>query len=188
MTTRREAIRLLGGACAVPALAALTPDELFALGERTHASLQRVRGSGFFDLHQLQTVAAAADRIIPVTDTPGALAAECHRFAERIVQDHYQATRQKRFLSGLVDLDARASRRRQQLFADLTDFDQDAVLKSVEADAIAGNAPDGSFWRDLKYLTIYGYYTSKIGIQDELRTNFYPGRYDGCVPLRESAN
>ena len=81
MTTRREAIRLLGGVCAVPALAALTPDDLFALGQRTHTSLHTAAGTGFFDIHQLQTVAAAADRIIPVTDTPGALAAECHRFA-----------------------------------------------------------------------------------------------------------
>ncbi|MES2125431.1 MAG: gluconate 2-dehydrogenase subunit 3 family protein [Gemmatimonadota bacterium] len=179
MTTRREAIRLLGGACAVPALAALTPEDLFALGERTHASLGVARGSGFFDMHQLQTVAAAADRIIPTTDTPGARAAECHRFAEKIVQDHYEPPRQKRFVAGLVDLDARASRLQQR---------QDTVLHAVEADALAAAAKDGSFWRDLKYLTIYGYYTSQIGIEQELKTNFYPGRYDGCVPLVKGAN
>ena len=188
MTTRREALRLLGGACAVPALVALTPDQLFALGERTHASLAVARGSGFFDMHQLQTVAAAADRIIPTTDTPGALAAECHRFAERIVQDHYQAPRQKRFIAGLVDLDVRASRRRQRLFADLDPADQDAVLREAEADTLVAAGRDGSFWRDLKYLTIYGYYTSKIGIEDELKTNFYPGRYDGCVPIHGGPN
>lgn len=188
MTTRREAIRLLGGACAVPALAALTPEDLFALGERTHASLGVARGSGFFDMHQLQTVASAADRIIPTTDTPGALAAECHRFAERIVQDHYEQARQKRFISGLVDLDSRASRLQQRLFADLDTAGQDSVLRAVEADALAAAAKDGSFWRDLKYLTIYGYYTSKIGIEQELKTNFYPGRYDGCVPLVKGAN
>lgn len=189
MTTRREAIRLLGGACAVPALAALTPENLFALGEQTHASLEAGGGgAGFFDMHQLQTVAAAADRIIPVTDTPGALAADCHRFAERIVQDHYEAVRQKRFVSGLVDLDARASKIRQRLFADLAPADQDAVLTATEADAIAAKARDGSFWRDLKYLTVYGYYTSKIGIEDELKTNFYPGRYDGCVPVNGGSN
>ncbi len=187
MTTRREAIRLLGSACAVPALAALTPDALFALGERTHASLSVRRGSGFFDMHQLQTVAAAADRIIPATDTPGARSAECHRFAERIVQDHYEPARQKRFVAGLVALDSRASQLRQQLFADLSTADQDAVLKGVEAEAPAVNRQDGSFWRDLKYLTVYGYYTSKIGIEEELKTNFYPGRYDGCVPVSGGA-
>lgn len=182
MTTRRDAIRLLGGACAIPALAALTPDELFAFGRRTHATLAR-RDGGFFDMHQLQTVAAAADRIIPPTDTPGALAAECHRFAERIVADHYDAARQKRFVAGLVDLDTRAGKLRQRLFADLVPDDRDAVLRDVEALAILANARDNTFWRDLKYLTIYGYYTSKIGIEDELKTNFYPGRYDGCVPV-----
>lgn len=170
----------------MPALAALTPDELFALGQRTHASLAMQRGSGFFDLHQMQTVAAAADRIIPVTATPGALAAECHRFAERIVQDHYETPRQKRFVAGLVDLDTRASRVTQRLFVDASEGDRDRVLTAVEADALADpKAADGSFWRDLKYLTIYGYYTSRIGIQEELETNFYPGRYDGCVPISD---
>ncbi|MEO5799307.1 MAG: gluconate 2-dehydrogenase subunit 3 family protein [Gemmatimonadales bacterium] len=187
MTTRREAIRLLGGACAVPALAALTPEDLFALGERTHASLGVARGSGFFDMHQLQTVAAAADRIIPVTDTPGALAAECHRFAEKIVQDHYDAMRQKRFVAGLVNLDAKSGRVRQKLFVDLSPDDKDTLLRAVEVEAAAANARDGSFWRDLKYLTVYGYYTSKIGIEEELKTNFYPGRYDGCVPVSGGA-
>lgn len=188
MTTRREAIRLLGGACAVPALAALTPEDLFALGERTHASLAVERGSGFFDMHQLQTVAAAADRIIPATDTPGALEAECHKFAEKIVQDHYDAARQKRFVAGLVDLDAQSGKVRQKLFVDLAPDDKDTLLRAVEAAAIAANAKDGSFWRDLKYLTVYGYYTSKIGIEEELKTNFYPGRYDGCVPVNGGTN
>ena len=188
MISRREALRLLGGACAVPALAALTPDDLFALGQRTHASLAKPRGSGFFDMHQLQTVAAAADRIIPVTATPGALAAECPRFIERIVEDHYEPPRQKRFVAGLVNFDSRASALRQRLFADLTEADRDSVLTAVEADALAApNARDGSFWRDLKYLTIYGYYTSRIGIQEELKTKFYPGRYDGCVPITDGA-
>jgi Gluconate 2-dehydrogenase subunit 3 len=188
MITRREALRLLGGACAVPALAALTPDDLFALGRQTHASLALAGGSGFFDIHQMQTVAAAADRIIPVTTTPGALAAECHRFIERIVQDHYEPPRQKRFVVGLVNLDRRASTLRQRLFADLTDADRDVVLTGAEADTLAApDAGEDSFWRDLKYLTIYGYYTSRIGVEEELKTNFYPGRYDGCVPITHGA-
>ena len=170
----------------MPTLAALTPDDLFALGQQTHAALAIPRGNGFFDIHQLQTVAAASDRIIPVTATPGALAAECPRFIERIVEDHYAPPRQKRFVGGLVDLDRRASTLRQRLFVDLTGADRDTVLTAVEADAVAAPvAGDGSFWRDLKYLTIYGYYTSRIGIEEELETNFYPGRYDGCVPLTD---
>ena len=182
MSTRRDVIRLLGSVCSI---GAFSVDELLALGERTHAELASPsRRAGFFDLHQLQTVAAACDRILPVTDTPGALAAGCHRFAEKIVMDHYDATRQQRFVAGLVDLDRRASMLRQQLFADLAAADRDTVLRATEAAAPTG----ASFWRDLKYLTIYGYYTSRIGIEDELQTDFYPGRYDGCAPIAGGAN
>ncbi|MBP6705105.1 MAG: gluconate 2-dehydrogenase subunit 3 family protein [Vicinamibacteria bacterium] len=178
---RRDLLRLLGG---VSALAAIPTEDLFALGESTHAGLRaNTAGLGFFDAHQLQTVAAAADRIIPTTETPGAREADCHRFAEKIIADHYDTTRQKRFITGLVDLDSRSSTLAQKLFVDLTPQQQDSVLAGVEKETLASTTPAASFWRDLKYLTIYGYYTSRIGIQDELEVNFYPGRFDGCAPL-----
>jgi glucoside 3-dehydrogenase (cytochrome c) hitch-hiker subunit len=40
--------------------------------------------------------------------------------------------------------------------------------------------PD-SFWRQIKFLTIYGYYTSEIGVIRELHTVVIPGRYDPCA-------
>lgn len=178
MPTRRELLRFLGGVCAI---GVLTPDELLAVSEATHRRMAGARGLGFFDAHQMHTVAAACDRIIPETDTPGAFVAECHRFAERIVADHYPAARQKRFTDGLADLDRRSSRAIQRLFIEAPGNAQDAVLTAVEADAIAAAAPAGSFWRDLKELTLIGFYTSRIGIEDELQVNFTPGAFDGCA-------
>ncbi|MBK9550102.1 MAG: gluconate 2-dehydrogenase subunit 3 family protein [Gemmatimonadetes bacterium] len=136
---RRDLLRLLGG---VSALAAIPTEDLFALGESTHAGLRaNTAGLGFFDAHQLQTVAAAADRIIPTTETPGAREADCHRFAEKIIADHYDTTRQKRFITGLVDLDSRSSTLAQKLFVDLTPQQQDSVLAAVEKDTLASATP-----------------------------------------------
>src|SRR5690606_22584804 len=128
------------------------------------------RPLGFFDPHQMHTVSAAGERILPATDTLGAMAAECHRFTERIVAHHYDDTRQRRFLDGLVDLDRRSSQAHGALFIELNDTNQDAVLYAVESDAYAAH-PEGaeSFWRDLKYLTLFGYYTSEVGIEQELK-------------------
>ena len=39
---------------------------------------------------------------------------------------------------------------------------------------------NNSFWRDLKYLTLFGYYTSQVGIEQELRTSL-PGRFEGSA-------
>lgn len=181
---RRELLRLIGGTAAI---AGLSPGELLGLGREVHRGLAVERSPlGFFDTHQMHTVAAAADRVIPTTDTPGAMAAECHRFIERIVADHYDAARQRRFIDGLTDLDRRSSATHQRLFVQLDAAAQDGVLTAVE-DAAYAARPEGadSFWRDLKHLTIYGYYTSEIGIEEELHTNRFPGRYDGCVPVAE---
>lgn len=37
------------------------------------------------------------------------------------------------------------------------------------------------FWHQIKFLTIYGYYTSKVGVTRELRSAVIPGRYDPCL-------
>jgi len=37
------------------------------------------------------------------------------------------------------------------------------------------------FWGQIKFLTIYGYYTSEIGLTRELHSVVIPGRYDPCV-------
>ena len=34
----------------------------------------------------------------------------------------------------------------------------------------------------LKFLTVWGYYTSEIGEQQELQKVALPMRYDGCAP------
>lgn len=37
------------------------------------------------------------------------------------------------------------------------------------------------FWHQIKFLTVYGYYTSKIGVTRELHSVVIPGRYDPCT-------
>ena len=37
------------------------------------------------------------------------------------------------------------------------------------------------FWHQIKFLTLYGYYTSEIGVTQELRSVIIPGRYDPCT-------
>lgn len=181
---RRDLLRLLGG---VSALAAIPVDDLLALGVNTHARLRVDRSPlGFFDTHQMHTVAAASERIIPATDTPGAFVAECHRFAELIVAEQFTPERQRRFLAGLVDLDQRASTVHQRLFVQLLPAAQDQILSAVEFDAyLADGGFEATFWRDLKWLTLQGYYTSFVGVEQELRVVTVPGRYDGCATIED---
>jgi hypothetical protein len=131
----------------------------------------------------MHTVAAAGERILPATDTPGAMAAECHRFAERIVADHYDGPRQQRYLAGLINLDTRSRAGYGALFVELASVQQDAMLQAVESDAYRASANGAdTFWRDLKHLTLFGYYTSQLGIEEELKVQ-HPGRFDGAATI-----
>ena len=37
----------------------------------------------------------------------------------------------------------------------------------------------------MKWLTLYGYFTSKVGMEQELAHEIFPGSYDGCAPVRK---
>jgi hypothetical protein len=36
----------------------------------------------------------------------------------------------------------------------------------------------------LKWLTLYGYFTSEAGMEKELEHVVFPGTYEGCAPMR----
>jgi hypothetical protein len=46
---------------------------------------------------------------------------------------------------------------------------------------VAGGKPQEHFFHQIKYLTIYGYYTSSVGVEQELHWTAIPGRYDPCL-------
>src|SRR6266403_1973206 len=81
----------------------------------------------------------------------------------------------ERFLAGLQDLDARCRARASRDFVACSEADQVAVLTALDA------AHEEWFDR-LKYLTVYGYCTSEVGMRT-LGLFPLPWRYDGCAPV-----
>lgn len=111
-----------------------------------------------FDTHQNATVATLAELIIPRTDTPGARDAKVHMYIDLILHDGPDE-RRTRFLQGLGALDGQAIREHGQPFVGLTEAQQVAMLKGLDA-----NRSD--FFRQIKQLTVQGYYTSQEGIAE----------------------
>ena len=185
---RREMVRLFGVAT-VPALAGLTPERLLALGRDAHRGRGHggtgARGQGAFDEHQRATVDTLAECIMPATDTPGARAAGVAGFIEVIVAEWYHEDERAAFLRGLADVDSRSQADFQKTFVELTAPQQAAILTGMDAESRA--MPRGSpqhFFSRIKGLTLYGYFTSEIGVRQELGEVFMPGRYDGAAPVR----
>lgn len=175
---RRDLLRFL--AAGVPMLSGISSEQLSQF-ERYLTGGHR-RGSGAFDPHQLATVEQLSEIIIPATNTPGARAAGVAAFIDLIVSDWYREEERLAFMAGLKDLDQRSTRTSGKPFIKATPAQQLAVAGAVEV--MAGKSPKGAtavFWTRFKSLTVYGYCTSRPGIEDELRTAFMPGSYDGNV-------
>jgi hypothetical protein len=210
---RRDVVRLLAGALVVPGLSRYSPDELLTLGRRLNARAGE-HPLNLFDPHQRATISAIAERIIPETDTPGAVAAGVPGFIELIVAENYQDEEQTGFLAGLADVDARSNSVLKRNFVDATPTEQDRILARLEEEVgpvVVQKPPEKKpiepsqkptdkpaekprearqekpvekpvpFWGQIKFLTIYGYYTSRVGVVRELHTVVIPGRYDPCI-------
>jgi len=178
---RREALRratlLLGGALSAPAIAGVVA------GCEPRAA-DAGAPSGALSASQLALVAAIVERILPATDTPGARAANVHRFVDRMLAEYYDESDRARFAEGLADVDARARRAHGRRFLEIGDAEQHAILAELDREAFASaDARAVPFIRTIKELTVLGYYTSRPGATRELRHEPVPGRYDGCVPL-----
>ncbi len=132
-----------------------------------------------------ELVATLAERILPATDTPGAREARVHEFIDTMLSEWYEEEERARFMEGLSSLNERAKAMAGREFLTLTEQDQRAVLVDLDSEAY-GDAPNESaaFIRDLKALTLLGYYTSKVGGTQELR-QMPMGAYRGDVPLDE---
>lgn len=175
MIDRREWLRRMSAAAAVPLVSGWLPAELLEWGRQEHASA-RSAPTGGFEAELMKRLAVACERIIPTDDTPGAIAAGVPRFIDHMLTAWYDPAERERVAQGLQDLDRHARTRFGRAFVDASRVQQDGLL--LELDALGAT----SWFGTVKYLTIWGYYTSEIGITQELREASMPGRYDGCVP------
>jgi hypothetical protein len=193
---RRRVLKSLG----VAALAQLSSNELFALASETHAQLQDLSEPGrhiFRSLDPLQneTVIVVSELIIPETDTPGAKAAKVNEFVDVMLTDWFNDVERSSFYRGLAGLDSEGQR-----FVDLAEVDQVAMLRELEQRALraqsdrdvsggplaASESPANQpFFAVMKWLTLYGYFTSRIGMERELGHEIFHGSYEGCAPIRK---
>lgn len=183
---RRQALQhvawLLGGALSTPVISAVL--------DHKHGHRSR-NGSGPRVMQTLtpeqdQLVTAIAEMIIPETDTPGAKAVRVNEFIDLLLTEWYPAEERERFLSGLTDFDSKFRRAYGKGFLEGAPEQQTAMLAQVDAEAVAARRAQAAplpFFATMKELTLVGYYTSDVGMNDELQFQPATDRYEGCIPL-----
>ncbi|MBN8589657.1 MAG: gluconate 2-dehydrogenase subunit 3 family protein [Rhodothermia bacterium] len=192
---RRKAIKntslLIGGLLAVPGLGILTG---FSSNPHDHHHARSVLVKPAGDIPfapkalssaQNECLIAATERLIPTTDTPGAKEARVNEYIDRLLAQWMKEDEKNRFLAGLEGLDRRAQTKYQKSFEALQESEQDELLQFYAQSATAGNSEEGRFFRELKALTLEGYYTSEIGATQELQYSASHGTYVADAPLSQ---
>ncbi len=189
---RREVLQWIGGAVGASALAGVSPERLLAIGrglhDRVSARSAPQQALAALDEHQAHTVAVIAEHIIPETDTPGARAARVEEFIDLLLADWFDDDERVEFLRGLANVDTRSLNLFGTVFVRASEPEQVALLSGLDAEVTAlreaAAEPQEHFFHRMKWLTLYGYYTSEIGQTEELGAVIIPGRYDACGPVR----
>jgi hypothetical protein len=118
---------------------------------------------------QFQTLEAFAEMIIPADDrSPGAKAARVADYIDLALSE-MESDHVLQWIGGLAALDAEAIARAKTPFVRLTAAQADAILRDISRNERNPRTPLEEFFVMCKQATIRGYYTSEIGIHQELR-------------------
>lgn len=130
------------------------------------------------------------ETIIPATNTPGAKAANIGAFIAKQVTDCYDDQHQQIFKEGLITLAKQCSEKTGKSFIENDAAKRLAFLNTLDAEQKAyskeeKNKNNPHYFKLMKELTLFGYFTSEIGAKQALRYLEVPGRYEGCIPYKK---
>src|ERR1700748_3599952 len=166
---RRDAIArvslLLGGTIAGA--------ELFLSGCTNHNKNVGAAGINFSN-DDAAFLDEVAETILPATDTPGAKAAKVGEFMTVIVRDCYEEKDQKVFVAGMQTLNEACKKQYGKYFMESSPEERHDLLVALDKEAkeymdkkAAGDPKH--YFRLMKELTLWGYFTSKPGDNEALR-------------------
>ncbi len=131
---------------------------------------------------QRALMTALSERVLPTTDTPGAIAAGVPAFIEKLLADWSYPVDRVPIFAGLDQIDAHARADYGVPAVRATAQQQDRLLTLAMEDRMTGGA---AFFTAFRQMVIAGYYTSEIGITQEREYLPVPGRYDGAFPYAQ---
>lgn len=191
---RRDALRktalLAGSAVAAPTLLSLL--QSCAKQDRLTWTPQ------FLKEDQAMFISSFVDFILPKTGTPGALDVKTDIFIDLVYAKMYDKQGQENVVAEIEKFNTDCKSTYGDVFAELSPEDKTACLKAAEAEspkfngkvwgtAVGKQEPVG-FYRSLKSIAMWGYFTSEEIGKNVLNYDPIPGEYLGCIPLSDVGN
>ena len=165
LVTRREMLKATAAATvAVP-----------ALGE----AKSKAKAHLFFTPQEFAMVDELTEIIIPTDEhSPGARAAKVAAYIDARLAEAFTNEPREQWRIGLKLIDALSQKMHGKLFLKATAEQREAVVAKIAQSEQNPTLPEEKFFVELKQRTARGYYTSKIGIHQEME-------YKGNTYLRE---
>ena len=137
----------------------------------------------FFTASDIATITAISELIIPTDDqSPGAKEAGVPGFIDLMVSESPNETKAL-WREGLAAVERLAEKRFAVTFSGANTEQQVSLLKAISRNEYSPKSIEERFFVAIKGLTVDGYYTSQIGIHQELRYkgNAYLKDFVGCT-------
>jgi hypothetical protein len=168
--SRREMVKLTAGAVVVPAL---------PQAKQRPAAKEGSNRPKFFTVAELALVDELGELIIPAdAHSPGARAAKCAEYIDARLAESPDAEAKQQWREGLARINQLSVEMHKLAFLKSSPQQRIAVLTRIAENETNPQKPEEKFFVELKSRVANAYYTSKIGIHDELE-------YKGNTYLKE---
>ncbi|HEY6333615.1 MAG TPA: gluconate 2-dehydrogenase subunit 3 family protein [Blastocatellia bacterium] len=137
----------------------------------------------FFSDEENQTLIQMSELIIPADDhSAGAKEARVSEYIDTVVSASPRAVKQG-WRDGIASIDKKSRDMFSKKFVEASQDQQISLLTELSKHELGPQTEEERFFKTMKFATIDGYYTSKIGIHDELnyKGNTYLMEFVGCT-------
>lgn len=178
--TRRAMLKLAAGAVVAAPLVGLS-DARAAINSVANATTDMAQATAprFFTREEFALVDELTELIIPTDEhSPGARAAACAAYLDARLAESFTDEPKTAWREGLKLIDAIAQEMHERPFMQAAPEQRVAVLMRISQNEMHPQKPEEKFFNELKGRTAHAYYTSKIGIHQEME-------YKGNTYLKE---
>jgi hypothetical protein len=175
--SRRDMLKLAATAAITIPLVGVSS----AASAATESAAAQWKALLFFTRDEFTMVDEISELIIPTDEhSPGARAAGCAAYIDARLAESWTEEPKTEWREGLKAIDAVSQEMHGKPFMQATPEQRVAVLTAISKNEKDPKQPAEKFFREIKSRTAHAYYTSKIGIHQEME-------YKGNVPIKEFA-
>ncbi|NAS11489.1 gluconate 2-dehydrogenase subunit 3 family protein [Poritiphilus flavus] len=152
----------------------------------------------FFTRDEAKTISTLVDMILPRTETPGALDVKVDIFIDKVIARTYEEQDQEAMRKAIADFNEDCLKNHGSVFNDLNESEKIKVLEAAEKSSgkfnpgiwgiTIGNQEPVGFYRSMKAVAIWAYFTSREIGEGVLSYDPIPGNYNGCLPVKDVGN